>query len=909
MDDLIAEFVGESTESLNVLDSELVKFERDPTSGETLKVIFRVMHTIKGTCGFLGLPRLEKVAHAGEDVLVKYRDGELSATPQSVTVILKCIDRIRSIITELAEKGSEPAGDDSELIAQLKAAAAGKLEIAPAASEPTKAKSKKKDQAEAKEPPANEPPKSDDGFPVAAELMAEIEAAMAKEKAAKEQASEPATPLPVPVSSTPPPAKIEPATTKLEPKAAEAAKAGDAKAATQSIRVNVEVLEHMMNLVSEMVLTRNQLLQMVRGRDDSEFKEPLQRLSRVTTDLQEGVMKTRMQPIGNAWQKLPRIVRDLSTASGKKIDLQMVGAETELDRQVLEMIGDPLLHMVRNSADHGLEGPEERLAAGKGEVGTVRLMAYHQGGHIIMKITDDGRGLNTGRIRQKIVEKGLATQAECDNLSDHEVHQYIMRAGFSTAEKITNVSGRGVGMDVVRANIEKIGGTVDFRSVQGRGTSFTIKIPLTLAIVAALIVEAGDERFAIPQIAVNELVSASAGAQHKIETVKGAQVLRLRGRLLPLVNLRKLLKLDTPSDTEVDRDGFVIVAQAGNKVFGIVVDGIYDSEEIVVKPVAPIIKGITHYSGNTILGDGSVIMILDPNGVSEAVSEAAANVVATDATKAALEAEKTSLLLFSTGAGAIKAVPLGLVSRLENFPLADIQLNDGAALAQYRGKLIPIASVSPDFVWKTEGGQPALVFTDQQRTLALAVSEIVDIVEETLKVEIKSTRAGIMGTAIIGGKTIDIVDTSHFMKQAYGDWFTNTPDSATHVAERQKRLLLVDDSAFFRNFLAPYLNVEGFEVITAENPKKALELRDAGVMIDAIISDIEMPEMDGFGFVEAVKADHRWAALPMIAITSRTEEKNRTRGVSLGFRDYIAKDQHKELIRALHESLNEGAVS
>jgi two-component system, chemotaxis family, sensor kinase CheA len=906
MDDLIAEFIGETTESLNVLDSELVKFERDPTAAEVLKNIFRVMHTIKGTCGFLGLSRLEKVAHAGEDVLVKYRDGELKATPQSVTIILQCLDRIRGIVTDLAEKGAEPAGDDSELIAQLKAAAAGKLEGGGSTAKPAPAA---KSNAAPKEEPKAGPAKSDEGFPVAAELLAEIEAAMAKEKAEKE-ASSPAPALPVPAAAAPPPAKVETPTTKLEPKAAEPAKAaGDSKAPTQSIRVNVEVLEHMMNLVSEMVLTRNQLLQMVRGRADSEFKEPLQRLSRVTTDLQEGVMKTRMQPIGNAWQKLPRIVRDLSTAAGKKIDLQMIGAETELDRQVLEMIGDPLLHMVRNSADHGLEGPEERLAAGKPEVGTVRLMAYHQGGHIIMEITDDGRGLNTSRIRQKIVEKGLASQPECDNLSDHEVHQYIMRAGFSTAEKITNVSGRGVGMDVVRANIEKIGGTVDFRSVQGQGTSFTIKIPLTLAIVAALIIEAGDERFAIPQIAVNELVSAGHGSQHKIETVKGAPVLRLRGRLLPLVNLRKLLKLDQGGQDGVDRDGFIVVAQSGSKVFGIVVDGIYDSEEIVVKPVAPIIKGISQYSGNTILGDGSVIMILDPNGVSEAVTEVATQAVAADATKAALAAESTTLLLFSTGSGALKSVPLGLVARLENFPIADIQHADGAVLAQYRGHLIPIVAMSSDFVWRTEGGQPALVFTDQQRTMALAVSEIVDIVDEPLNVEIKSTRQGILGTAIISGKTIDIVDTSHYMKQAYGDWFTTTPDSPTHISSRQRRLLLVDDSSFFRNFLAPYLNVEGFEVITAENPKKALELRDAGVMIDAIVTDIEMPEMDGFGFAEAVKSDQRWAALPMIAITSRTEAKYRERGMSLGFRDYIAKDQHKELIRALHESLKDGVVS
>ncbi|MDX2144387.1 MAG: hybrid sensor histidine kinase/response regulator [Rhodospirillaceae bacterium] len=912
MDDLIAEFIAETTESLNVLDSELVKFERDPNEGETLKLIFRVMHTIKGTCGFLGLSRLEKVAHAGEDVLVKYRDKELTPTPQSVTIILECLDRIRGIITDIASTGSEPAGDDSQLIAKLKAAAAGKLEgaAAPAAAAP----------AAAKPAPTTGPVTSDEGFPVAADLLAEIEAAMAAKnkaegKAEPEPAPAPAATPPVPVKAAPPAAATAataPPTAKLEPKAADPAKAGgEAKAAAQSIRVNVDVLENMMNLVSEMVLTRNQLLQMVRGRADSEFKEPLQRLSRVTTDLQEGVMKTRMQPVGNAWQKLPRIIRDLSTASGKKIDLQMVGAETELDRQVLEFIADPLLHMVRNSADHGLEGPEERLAAGKPEVGVVRLMAYHQGGHIIMEITDDGRGLNTARIRQKIVEKGLASQGEVDNMPDHEVHQYIMRAGFSTAEKITNVSGRGVGMDVVRANIEKIGGTVDFRSVQGQGTAFTIKIPLTLAIVAALIVEAGDERFAIPQISVNELVSTGRGSDHKVEMVKGAPVLRLRGRLLPLVNLRQLLRLDGAGEPGADRDGFVVVTQAGNKVFGIVVDGIYDTEEIVVKPVAPILKSIPFYSGNTILGDGTVIMILDPNGVADQVVQTAAQIAADEAAdKFGLRDETTSLLLFTVGDGSLKAVPLGLVSRLESFPIADLQrTEDGAALAQYRGRLIPVIAMGAAFPWKTGGGQPALVFTDQQRTMALAVDEIVDIVNENLKVEVKSTRVGIMGTAIIAGKTVDLIDTSYFMKQAYGAWFSNDPEEAQSRLRRQRRLLLVDDSAFFRNLLAPYLNVEGFEVVTAENPKRALELRDAGLMVDAIVTDIEMPEMDGFGFAEALKGDPRWGNVPMIAITSRTEEKYRNRGMSLGFKDYIGKDQHKELIRALNECLVEGVES
>ena len=378
------------------------------------------------------------------------------------------------------------------------------------------------------------------------------------------------------------------------------------------------LLENLMTLVSELVLTRNQLLQMVRGKDDSEFATPLQRLSHITTDLQEGVMKTRMQPIGNAWAKLPRIIRDLSVEMNKKIDLQMIGAETELDRQVLELIKDPLTHMVRNSADHGLEATEDRRRIGKPEVGKIVLNAYHEGGHIIIEIADDGRGLNIARIREKVVASGLASEGETEQMSDQQVAQYIFRAGFSTAEKVTSVSGRGVGMDVVRTNIEKIGGTIELKTQQGKGTSFIIKIPLTLAIVSALIVECGGERFAIPQISVLELVRTTANSEHGIEVINNAPVLRLRDRLLPLVSLRQLLRL---GEEDGRTETFIVVTQVGTYTFGIIVDRVFDTEEIVVKPVAPILRHINMFSGNTILGDGSVIMILDPNGIAGSTGE------------------------------------------------------------------------------------------------------------------------------------------------------------------------------------------------------------------------------------------------------------------------------------------------
>ncbi|TDI61132.1 MAG: chemotaxis protein CheA, partial [Alphaproteobacteria bacterium] len=375
--------------------------------------------------------------------------------------------------------------------------------------------------------------------------------------------------------------------------ASETQSASQPSIAKQNIRVNIGLLENLMNLVSELVLTRNQLLQMVRGKTDSEFAEPLQRLSHATTELQEGVMKTRMQPIGNAWNPFPRIVRNLALELDKKIDLQMLGAETELDRQVLELIKDPLTHMVRNSGDHGIETPAERKAAGKSETGTITLNAYHEGGHIIIEVTDDGRGIAVDKVKAKAIANGLATEAELEGMTEKQIQQFIFKPGFSTAETVTNVSGRGVGMDVVKTNIEKIGGTVELKSVEGKGSAFIVKIPLTLAIVSALVVECAGERFAIPQTSVVELVRASGNSEHTIEMINNAPVLRLRERLLPLVSLRDLLALDDADQSTSEgegendeREAFIIVTSVGAYSIGIVVDKVYDTEEIVVKPVS-----------------------------------------------------------------------------------------------------------------------------------------------------------------------------------------------------------------------------------------------------------------------------------------------------------------------------------
>jgi len=890
MDDLLSEFLTETSESLSVLDVELVKLEQNPEPA-ILQNIFRLVHTIKGTCGFLGLPRLEHVAHAGENVLGKIRDGELEVTPGAVTLILQAIDRIKLILGHLEQHEVEPEGEDTELIGRLNAMAEGRA--------------------------PNSPPKEVAAGPSIEEIMAAAPKPAAPPPPPEPVAAKPAAaaPEPEPEHHEPEPPKASvPATT--QPSAAAAREAAfaasgdtapkESAVAAQTIRVNVELLENLMTLVSELVLTRNQLLQMIRGRDDSEFTAPLQRLSHITTDLQEGVMKTRMQPIGNAWAKLPRIIRDLSVEMSKKIDLQMLGAETELDRQVLELIKDPLTHMVRNSADHGLEGPEERKRLGKPEVGKVVLNAYHEGGHIIIEISDDGRGLNLDRIRQKAVQNGLASEAELDSMTNQQIYQFIFKAGFSTAEKVTSVSGRGVGMDVVRTNIEKIGGTVELKSHPGKGSTFVIKIPLTLAIVSALIVECAEERFAIPQISVLELVRVTANSEHGIEMINNAPVLRLRDRLLPLVGLKTLLRLNDEKESE-RQETFIVVTQVGTYTFGIIVDRVFDTEEIVVKPVAPILRHISMFSGNTILGDGSVIMILDPNGIAAGTGEAAimgsGQTAETQVVRESHADAKTSLLVFRAGGADLKAVPLALVARLEEIEVGQVEYSHGKPMVQYRGHLMPLVAIDGSMNMREDGRQPVLVFSDQQHTMGLVVDEIVDIVEDRMKVELNNGSPGVVGTAVIAGKATTIIDAGYYLPQAFGDWFGSPSKEFGAEEDLCPRILLVDDSPFFRNLLTPLLSVAGYDVTAVESPDRALALREQGNDFDMIISDIEMPGMSGFEFAAAVRAEGRWQATPMVALSSHATEKDFERGRQVGFNDYVAKFDRDSLLSTIAQQI------
>ena len=843
MDELLIDFLAETGESLTALDDALLRLERVPDDPDMLALVFRMVHTIKGTCGFLSLPRLERVAHAAEDLLSDVRDGILQANAPLITVVLGALDRIKLILAGIVATGMEPDGDDRGLIAELKAM------------------------------------RTRQAAPAAAPDLAE---------------------LPEPEAA----ADAEPA----------AAAPGMAPPA-QTIRLDVSVLENLMTLVSELVLTRNQLMQLARTEGDSRYTAPLQRLSHLTSDLQEGVVKTRMQPILGAWNKLPRIVRDLAAELGKQIDLIMLGKETELDRQVLELIRDPLIHMVRNSADHGLETPAARLAAGKPALGTITLSSFHEGGQIVIEVADDGAGLPTERIRARALSQGLATAAEIAAMTERQVQRFIFHAGFSTASAITAVSGRGVGMDVVKTNIEQLGGSVDVRSVAGRGSTFVVKIPLTLAIISALIVEAGGLRFALPQICVAELVRAEGGGALEegalvVEHVDGTPVLRLRDQLLPLVHLRDLLQLPgavAPAGAKPEAKT-VVVANLGGATLGLVVDQVFDTEEIVVKPVSPPLRAIKVFSGNTILGDGTVIMILDPNGMARAIGQVSVSSQAKDrhadshAGLTERTGDKSAMLLVRLKPGASPvAMPLGLIARIESFAREAIEYTSEQAVTQYRGQLMPLMAL--DGSHTVTDHVPVLVFADRGRSVGLMVEEIVDVVEDQLVIELSSSRPGLLGTAVIAGRVTEIIDAGHWLKQGWQDWFSDNP-GPFNAAKR--RLLVVEDSAFFRQLLIPTLSAAGYHVTAVDGATKALAMRDGAVPLqfDAIISDVEMPGMDGLQFARLLKEAGPWMDTPLIALSGRFNPIDIRRGGAAGFCEYLGKFDREALLAALRRHLD-----
>lgn len=937
MDDLLREFLAESNENLLRIEQEIVDLEQNPDDKDLLGSIFRSMHTIKGTCGFLGLSRLEAVAHSAENVLGAVRDGELTLDDAVTSDVLAAVDVIRDILEALEEAGEEPEGDDSLLIERLdawldddgdrseesldilfqaarEAVGAVAEAVAPAGVEDGPAATAQA-VVQAGEAAQEEPPSDPDG----------------PTSPPKAPAGAAAGPTPSGGSDGPDPSSKQGSRPKeTGAKAGQKDGGSGRKVADASLRVNVGVLDQLMNLAGELVLTRNQLIQLTQAEEDSSFLTPVQQLNRVTTDLQEAVMKTRMQPVGNAWGKLPRLVRDLANASRKEIELTMLGADTELDRQILQAIQDPLTHMVRNSADHGIEPPEVREAVGKPSTGHIVLEAFHEGGHIVIEIRDDGKGLDVEAIRAKIVERGLASAEEAEHLPEHRVFEYIFEAGFSTAKQVTSVSGRGVGMDVVRRNIEKIGGTIEVASTAGAGSTFRIKIPLTLAIMSALIVGVRGQAFAVPQISVLELVRVADINRHMVEEINGALFYRLRDALLPLVPLADVLGFERQ-----EREGptNIVVCQVGASRFGLTVDAILDTHEIVVKPVGRMIKNVREYAGTTILGDGRVIMILDVPGIAQTSGvlsrgQDQASELA-EAHNEATDSVGTELLLFDAGVEAPRAVPLSQVSRLEEIRVSDIEWADRRWVVQYRGRLLPLVPAGEEVDMRAGDVRPVVVFSDGETTLGLAVEAIKDIVQEEVEIESHSDTPGLVGSAVISGRTTELVDIDYYLARARaGQWdvpraeavlsngsleahrrmVEQAAEGAWEGEGDRPRLLVVDDSPFFLSLLVPVLKAGGFEVTVSNDGRAALARMEAGERYDLVVSDIDMPNMDGFELARRIRKGSEWAETPLIALTSRSADEDRAYGAEVGFDRYLMKFDQAEILSVVREVLATGTA-
>ena len=745
MDEIVKEFLIESSENLDRLDQELVKLESDPSSKELLASIFRTIHTIKGSCSFLGFPRLEKLAHAGESLLSRLRDGDLVLTEPIASALLAMVDAVRRMLGAIENSGQDGNEDYADLISRM---------------------------AELQKPlpPGSAP--SDQCQPYSALSSAMNQPENAPARQGNQEASSPEVPDDVPpcsdsaaVTTAPP---REPPTSKMTADASNPSTAGE------TIRVAVNLLDRLMNLVGELVLARNQLLQFHNRVPDAGFQAVCQRTNLITTELQEQVMKTRMQPIENIWNKFPRTVRDLARHHGKDVRLEMEGQNTELDRTVIEAIRDPLTHLVRNAIDHGLEMPDARRRAGKDAVGVLRLRAFHEGGQVIIEVSDDGAGLNRERIRQKAIERSLISMQHAASMADRELFQLIFLPGFSTAEKVTNVSGRGVGMDVVRTGVEKIGGTVDVQSADGKGTSIRIKIPLTLAIIPALMISSCGERFAIPQASLLELVRLEAGTG--IEMVHGAPVYRLRGRLLPLVYLNAELQIDprAPGAT-ADCVLNIAVLQADGREFGLVVDDIIDTEEIVVKPLAKQLREIKAYSGATILGDGRVALILDIPGLARrarVISESREHRAKEAVFARESVAGRGSLLVVECGDRSRMAIPLSLVLRLEEFPATAVESAGTQEVIQYRGQIMPLVRLSrvvSGIESRSEGAESSLqvvVSGLDERSVGLVADKILDIVGEHPRVEKPFRRYGVLGSSVVQQRVTEMLDVPALVSTA-----------------------------------------------------------------------------------------------------------------------------------------------
>ncbi len=977
-DEILQGFIEESLEHLADIENDLLAIEEGGADIDVdlVNKVFRAAHSIKGGAGFMGLTVIQNLAHAAENVLGLIRSEKLVPNPDIVNVLLLASDELQQLIEDVENSNDV---DITEHVNALNAIYEGGN--APQASaEPEK---QKKSPPQEKKPAE---PVAEDATSAAKEIQVEQPQApeqqsnaQPEEQTPPEPEAAPPEPEPTPIPTPEPAPASQPvqraASKTPQKKPVKKTKSAPHKTDT-SIRVTVSLLDQLMNLAGELVLSRNQLLQTITSGDVRNAETVGQRIDLVTSELQEAIMLTRMQPIGNVFNKFPRVVRDLSKMLNKQMDLTIVGKDVELDKTIIESINDPLTHLVRNSVDHGIEPPDERARKGKNPKGLIVLKAYHAAGQVVIEISDDGKGLDGNILAETAVNKGLITPEQAKSMSEMERVNLILLPGFSTAKKVTDVSGRGVGMDVVKTNLDQLGGSIEIESEVGKGTTISVKLPLTLAIIPCQIVVTGGERYAIPQVNLEELLRIPAAkVKERIERVGNAEVVRLRGNLLPLIRLSDVLDIPRtyydPIKEEVNPDRRekladrrskasplssgresavaseqadnsvtfqrdesdrrqnpasalnIVVVSTGSMKYGLIVDRLQDSEEIVIKPLGRHLQQCKGYAGATIMGDGRIALILDVNNLSQMAGLTSldgterAGELAEAAKNAIIKAkDKQALLTFSSSPDEQFAVPLNQVERVEKIKITDIEDVGGRRVMQYRGGSLPLVSIDEVAMVQPLADRDDLlviVFNLAGKDIGLLAIGPIDAIEVAADVDPMTLKqTGIMGSSIIGGHTTMLVDIFEIVQTINPDWFADHALSEI-VAEEEGEaptILIVEDSNFFRNQVHNYMTEAGFNVLEGEDGVEALEVLEEHVdEITMVVTDIEMPNMDGFQLTERIRQNARFSHLPVIALTTLAGDEDVAKGKAVGIDEYHIKLDKERLMECVHRFVKEAEMA
>ncbi len=874
---ILNEFLIESFENLSSISDELTYYEKS-TDSELLNSIYRKVHTVKGSASFLGFSKLESITHIAENVLDLLRENKLQLSSEIIDVLLESFDIQLEILKSIEESAQEPSQDYDEILQKLKNLSEGPKKtfglVQGSLDRTISIPSKLIENSVTKNEEVGNTPVFEN------KIVDEIEENVENVVEENSQSIE---------------KKIE--------KIPERNNVQQTSIKDSVVRVNVSLLDKIMNVVSELVLTRNQILQHAGRKDDHEYIKLSQQLNTITTELQSDIMTTRMQPVGSVIGKFERVVRDIARKQGKKISLVLYGQDTELDKTLLDAIKDPLTHLVRNSVDHGIEKPEDRLKVGKREEGTINIKAYHEGGQVTIEINDDGKGIDKDVIKNKAIEKGVITEEEAKSLNSKQVYNLLFAPGFSTAERVSEISGRGVGMDVVKSNIEKIGGSIEITSKKSEGSCFKLKIPLTLAIVPAIIVRAEEEVFAIPQVTLVELVRIDneEGETNRIEKMYDSEFLRLRGELIPIFRLSQNLSIADKCEGKS-----VVILKAENIVYGILVDEILDMEEIVVKPLSKKLKDLSYYAGSTIMGDGSVALILDTMGYITTFGNINAQKETTDdyVSDENEQAKISEVLLCRLSDEKKYSIPLEMVDRLEEFELSKIEWSADQSLIRYCDKAMKLIDVSSRLkVNKDKENQdifktgretlPCIVVESRKEKFGIIVDEILDIEESKEIIDRASGGAyGLLGTLFVKEQIVPVIDILEIIKSSSNN------QNYKKISNTNLRILHVDDSSFYQVMFKECVEDLDVEVVNAFNGKEALEIL-TNQKFDLIVTDVEMPVMSGWELIESIKLNEKYKDIPIVSLTTRSSDKDMQKSLEVGANKHLAKIEKNEIVELI----------